>query len=117
MPWTDEQQAMFLTQFYHDVIEPAGRRLAEHGAEMLTTGPNSNESSYFSGREEPSVKPEDMELDLENIDWIRDAVSKITCGPQGEILADVYLRIIDLADRFEDVEDTEDVSPYIYVMF
>ena len=117
MQWTDEQQAEFLTQFYQDVIEPAARRLAEGGAEMLTIGTDSNQESYFSRREDSSMKPGDLELDLENIDWVREAISDITHGPEGEILADVYRKILDLADRFEEVEGAEDVSPYIYVMF
>jgi len=63
------------------------------------------------------MKPEDMELDLEDIVWVKDTLAEITAGPDREILAEVYHKIIDLADRFDEVEDAEDVSPYIYVMF
>ena len=117
MPWTDDQQARFLTQFYHDVIEPAATRLREQEAELLTTGSDANQQSYLSRRARPSMNPEDMVLDLESIDSVKDAFSMITDGPDGEVLNEVYRRIIDLADRFEEVEDAEDVSPYIYVMF
>jgi hypothetical protein len=63
------------------------------------------------------MKPEELELDLEDIDWVKNALAQIADGPESEILADVYGRIIDLAGRFEEIDDAEDVSPYIYVMF
>ena len=117
MLWTDDQQAEFLAQFHRDVIEPAASRLREQDAEMLSVGSEVNERSYFSRRVHPDMKPEDLVLDLENIDWVKEAFGDITDGPEGKILADLYSQIVDLADRFEEMEDAEDVSPYIYVMF
>jgi hypothetical protein len=117
MQWTDQQQVEFLTQFYKEIIAPAADRLRQQDVEILTTKPDPDEASYFSQRKHPSMTPEELELNLEDIDWVKNAITQITDGPESEILADVYGRIIDLADRFEEVEDAEDVSPYIYVMF
>ena len=63
------------------------------------------------------MKPEELELDLEDIDWVKNALTQIADGPEAEILADVYGRIIDLAARSEEIDDAGDDSPYIYVMF
>jgi hypothetical protein len=117
MPWTDDQQAEFLAKFHRDVIEPAASRLREQDVETLSVTPDDKERSYFSRRVHPDMKPEDLELDLENIDWVKEAFGEITDGPEGDILSDLYNQIVDLADRFEEMEDAEDVSPYIYVMF
>jgi hypothetical protein len=117
MQWTDQQQVEFLTQFYNEIIAPAADRLKQHDVEILTTKPDPDEPSYFSQRKHSSMKPEELELNLEDIDWVKNAITQITGGPEAEILADVYVRIIALADRFEEVDDADDVSPYIYVMF
>ena len=117
MQWTDQQQVEFLTQFYNEIIAPAADRLKQQNAEILNTNPDPNELSYFSQREHSSMKPDELELDLEDIDWVKNAITQITDGPEAAILADIYRQIIDLADRFEEVDDADDVSPYIYVMF
>ncbi|MCD5399327.1 MAG: hypothetical protein LR120_06245 [Dehalococcoidia bacterium] len=117
MQWTDQQQVEFLTRFYNEIIAAAADRLKQQHVEILTTEADPNELSYFSQREQSSMKPEELELDLEDIDWVKNALTQITDGPEAEVLADVYGRIIDLAARFEEIDDAEDVSPYIYVMF
>lgn len=117
MQWTDQQQVEFLTRFYNEIIAAAADRLKQQDVEILTTKPDPNELSYFSQREQSSMKPAELELDLEDIDWVKNALAQIADGPESEILADVYGRIIDLAARFEEIDDAEDVSPYIYVMF
>ena len=60
----------------------------------------------------------DFELDLDDLEEVKRKLCDLWQGsPQTELLSELLDNILKLSPRFEDSEELEDVSPYIYVMF
>jgi hypothetical protein len=100
-----------LRRFYFERLVPAADSLKRRGAVFFPLGPDSAASWYENAPEYPElteIESDSFGLDLKEI-WEKKGFAE---------LADLALAIGDLAKELEIAEDqSEDVSPFVYVMF
>ena len=85
--------------------------------QLLAADLDGERESYHIRRERTSMEPADFELNLEDMDEVRRWLSDRWQGPGSEALAHLLEKILQLAPHFDSVEEVEDVSPDMYVMF
>ena len=116
MSSTDPKEDDFLASFFNKEFLEAARLLSEAGVEPLV-GTDPDCESYYIQRQKTSMNPSDFEIDLEDLEEVKQRLGELWRGRESAILADLSQKILELTPRFATVEEVEDVSPYIYVMF
>lgn len=114
---TDAERDEVLVAFFEREFGRAAQLLSEQGVQLLVPGPDGECASYYVERRKRAMEPADFELNLGNLDEVQRSLRKLWKGPESFILADLSEKILALAPRYNTVEEIEDVSPFIYVMF
>lgn len=105
--------------FFREVLVPAARSEREAGREFFALRPDAEAESYFAEPAKGSMRPEDFELRAcESVeDFVRE-LAALWASEGREGLAAMAPRLAALAAGVrEDEEQTDDVSPFMYVMF
>ena len=63
------------------------------------------------------MAPADFELNLDDHQEIIGRLGELWQGAEHDILRELSEKILALAPAFDGVEDVDEVSPFIYVMF
>lgn len=113
----DSDRDSVLVSFFEREFGQAARLLAKQDIELLAPGPDGECVTYYVERQGRALEPADFELNLEDLQEVKRTLRGLWKGPESFILADVSDKILALAPRYASVEEVEDVSPFIYVMF
>ena len=106
-----------LDSIYKEEFLRTARELSEQSVQLLADRPDPELQSYFIERERKEIQSEDFMLDLDDLKQVKQQLSKLSDGSEAEPLSRLFDKILALADHFESVDEVEDVSEYIYVMF
>lgn len=106
-----------LSSFYEREFPQSAKLLSDKGIQLLADRPDSMASTYFIQRRKPNIEPADFELDLEDLEKVRQYLRERWAGPERDALAELTEKILALAPQFASVEQKTDVSPFMYVMF
>ena len=106
-----------LVEVFEREFSVAARRLQNMGLKPLETGFDQTASSYYVEREQTQLEKSDFELDLDDPDDVKRHFRRGWTREETEVLADLVDHILALADVCDDVEQSTDVSPFIYAMF
>lgn len=118
MSLTDDGHAE-IRRFFEEELLPAAERRRREGRAAFPSGPAPEALSYFKARRRPSMAPADFEqAGIETPEALSTALTDLWRG-RGDAdlaaLAPGVARLAELLRRRE--EQTDDVSPFIYVMF
>jgi hypothetical protein len=105
--------------FFREVLVPVALRERATGGEFFALRPDAEAESYYVEPTNRSMEPADFELRAsESVeDFIRE-LAALWASEGREELAAMAPRLAALASGFgEDEEQTDDVSPFMYVMF
>ena len=106
-----------LAKLFDKEFARASRELSERGVELLSAGPDPSRDSYYVRRQKTTLEPADFEMDLQDWDEVARRLTDQWTDGTADVGAKLSIKIIEMAPQFESVEQTEDVSPNIYVMF
>jgi hypothetical protein len=107
------------TAFFREVLVPVALRERATGVEFFAPRPDAEAESYYVEPTNRSMEPADFELRAsESVeDFIRE-LATLWASEGREELAAMAPRLAALASKVrEDEERTDDVSPFMYVMF
>jgi hypothetical protein len=105
--------------FFREVLVPAALRERESGREFLALRPDAAAESYYVEPTKREMRPEDFELRAADSleDFVRE-LAALWSSEGREELAAMAPRLAALAAEVRtDEEQTDDVSPFMYVMF
>lgn len=105
--------------FFREVLVPVALRERATGVEFFALRPDAEAESYYVEPTNRSMEPADFELRAsESVeDFIRE-LAALWASEGREEMAAMAPRLAALASSFgEDEEPTDDVSPFMYVMF
>ncbi|HKG14197.1 MAG TPA: hypothetical protein VKB12_12800 [Pyrinomonadaceae bacterium] len=105
--------------FFREVLVPLAQAGRESGREFFALRPDEAAESYYVEPTKSAMRPEDFELRAcESIqDFVRE-LAALWSSEGREDLAAMAPRLAALASELrEDEEQTDDVSPFMYVMF
>jgi hypothetical protein len=111
------EDARFLDAFFEGEFGRAAAALARRGVGLLDAGPDATLPTYYVPRRTRAIARADFELNLEDPAAVRESLARLWAGPESATLVDLAEKILALAPRYASVDETEDVSPFIYVMF
>jgi hypothetical protein len=111
-----ESEARLVDVFEHE-FTAAARRLGRLGLQPLETGFDKAASSYYREREKTQLDPSDFELNLDDPEDVKRHFRRGWTKDETEVLEELVDKILTLADVCDDVEQSTDVSPFIYAMF
>jgi hypothetical protein len=117
MSSTDTDLDNVLVAFFEQEFVTAAQRLAERSVRLLESAPNNGCATYYTPRQKRTMEPADFEWDLGNVEEVKQALRELWNGSEADVLSDLSDRILALAPRYASVEEVEEVSPFIYVMF
>jgi hypothetical protein len=105
--------------FFNEVLAPVALGERESGREFFALRPDASAESYYVEPTKRAMKPADFELRA--ADSVEDFISDLAAlwASEGrEELASMAPRLAALASEVrEDEEQSDDVSPFMYVMF
>lgn len=107
------------SDFFREVLAPAALRERESGREFFALRPDASAESYYVEPTKREMKPEDFELRAgESVEEFVRELAALWSSEGREELASMAPRLAALAAEVrEDEEQTDDVSPFMYVMF
>ena len=115
----DARKERSAAEFFREVLVPLALRGRAAGREFFALRPDGEAESYYVEPTKSAMKPEDFELRA--ADSVEDFVRELAAlwSSEGrEDLAAMAPRLAALAAEVrEDEEQTDDVSPFMYVMF
>lgn len=118
MSLTDAEKDELLISFFQEEFKRAAELLSKEGVKLLVTEPDPNCETYYIQRQKTTIEQADFEIDLDNMEQLKQALEQLCKTPEERlILVDLFEKILNLAPLYESVEQTEEVSPFIYVMF
>lgn len=105
--------------FFREVLVPVALRERESGREFFALRPDEAAESYYVEPTKGSMRPEDFELRAgESVEEFVRELAALWSSEGREELAAIAPRLAALASEVrEDEEQTDDVSPFMYVMF
>jgi hypothetical protein len=105
--------------FFREVLVPAALRERASGREFFALRPDASSESYYVEPTKREMKPEDFELRAsESIEAFVRELAALWSSEGREDLAAMAPRLASLASELrEDEEQSDDVSPFMYVMF
>jgi hypothetical protein len=105
--------------FFREVLVPAALRERDSGREFFALRPDAESESYYVEPTKSAMRPEDFELRAcESVEEFVRALAALWASEGGVELAAMAPRLAALAAEVrEDEEQTDDVSPFMYVMF
>ncbi|MBM3301162.1 MAG: hypothetical protein FJY85_14550 [Deltaproteobacteria bacterium] len=106
-----------LLSFFQSELSETARSLREQGAQLLVPGPDSESTTYYIRRSKTRMEPADFELKLTDLAEVRQRLRGLWKGAEETTLGNLTDKILALAPHFDSIEDTEEVSPFVYVMF
>jgi hypothetical protein len=105
--------------FFDEVLVPVALGERAQGREFFALRPDAEAESYYVEPTKRAMKPEDFELRA--ADSVEDFISELAAlwlSEGREELASMAPRLAALASEVrEDEEQSDDVSPFMYVMF
>lgn len=108
--------SVFLS-FYENNFARAARFLSEQSVRLLESEVGKDRATYYVVREKRSMNPIDFEINLENLDEVKQALRKLWAEAETSTLSDLTNKILSLSEYFKETQADEDVSPFIYAMF
>jgi hypothetical protein len=107
------------TAFFREVLVPAALRERESGREFFALRPDAAAESYYVEPTRREMSPEDFELRAsESIEAFVRELAALWSSEGREELAAMAPRLASLASELrEDEQQSDDVSPFMYVMF
>ncbi len=114
MTESDAQSEERLRAFFDERLVPAARALRRRGVRFFPSGPDDGQSSWYL--DYPPDTPELVELDAADA---RAQLERLWSAEGHPELVALAGPLADLADQLDAraVEQTDDISPFIYVMF
>ena len=106
-----------LVEVFEREFAVAARRLQSLGIKPLETGFDKTAASYYLEREQTQLEKSDFELNLDDPDDVKRHFRRGWSEEETAVLAQLVDHILELADVCDDVEQSTDVSPFIYAMF
>jgi hypothetical protein len=106
-----------LVEVFEREFAVAAERLREMGLQPLETGFDKTASSYYREREKTQLDRSDFELNLDDPEDVKRHFRRNWTRDETEVLEELVGHILALADVCDDVEQSTDVSPFIYAMF
>jgi hypothetical protein len=108
---------LHLDEFFKVEFGGAAAALSRRGITLLRPGPDGNATTYYVLRRKTVMSRADFQLDLEDPSAVTDFLGRLWAGDESVILTQLARKVLALAPHYVSVEETEDVSPFIYVMF
>ena len=115
----DEVKDRSASAFFREVLVPVALKERESGREFFALRPDSSAESYYVEPTKREMMPEDFELRAgESVEEFVRALAALWASEGREELAAMAPRLAALAAEVrEDEEQSDDVSPFMYVMF
>jgi hypothetical protein len=105
--------------FFDEVLVPVALVERERGRAFFALRPDASAESYYVEPTKRAMKPEDFELRAaDSVEEFVRELAALWASEGREELASMAPRLAALASELrEDEEQTDDVSPFMYVMF
>lgn len=106
--------------FFNEVLVPVALRERERGREFFALRPDASAESYYVEPTKRAMRQEDFELRAADSveEFVRELAALWASEGREELAAAMAPRLAALASEVrEDEEQTDDVSPFMYVMF
>ncbi|HEV7892766.1 MAG TPA: hypothetical protein VGP08_19280 [Pyrinomonadaceae bacterium] len=115
----DARKDRLAADFFREVLVPVALKEHESGREFFALRPDASAESYYVEPTKREMRPEDFELRAgESIKEFVRELAALWASEGREELAAMAPRLAALAREVrEDEEQSDDVSPFMYVMF
>lgn len=106
-----------LTEVFEKEFVRAAEQLREAGISPLEIGFDDALSSYYVKRKKLQLERKDFELDLDDPEDIKRRFRQGWSEAEAKVLEGLVDKILALANVCDEVEQSTDVSPFVYAMF
>ena len=115
----DARKDRVAADFFREVLVPLALRERESGREFFALRPDVEAESYYVEPTKREMRPEDFELRAgESVEEFVRELAALWASEGREELAAMAPRLVALASEVrEDEKQSDDVSPFMYVMF
>ena len=115
----DEGKDESAAAFFREVLVPVALREREAGREFFALRPEEAVESYYVEPTKRAMRPEDFELRAADSveDFVRELAALWSSEGREELAATAPRLAALAAEVREDEEQSDDVSPFMYVMF
>jgi hypothetical protein len=115
----DARKDRSAADFFREVLVPVALKERESGREFFALRPDASVESYYVEPTKREMRPEDFELRAcESVEEFVRELAALWASEGREELAAMAPRLAALAREVrEDEEQSDDVSPFMYVMF
>jgi hypothetical protein len=116
---SDARKHRLASDFFREVLVPLALKERESGREFFALRPDASAESYYVEPTKREMRPEDFELRAgESVEGFVRELAALWSSEGREELAAMAPRLAALAVEVrDDEEQSDDVSPFMYVMF
>ncbi|MBL7124598.1 MAG: hypothetical protein ISS51_00680 [Dehalococcoidales bacterium] len=115
----DDDTLLEVTRFFFEELMPLAKKLQDEGKAFFSVKPNPNAQTYYKKREKTIMHPESFEVvGCDSFDSFEEALIDMWTSQGYSELTKLAPTLLKLAKSLYFVEEqSEDISPFIYVMF
>jgi hypothetical protein len=116
MKWISRTPEQRVDAVFEQIVK-SGAILRDAEVEMIPLHPDARLESYFATRARTRMERADFEVPLTDLTRVPGLVAARSASPVSDHMQKLTEQVCRLAPHYRHTLQSEDVSPYIYVMF